>query len=320
MTGVKKDTLAQIIRELIIGTRGSALAIWQAEWVQTRLRELEPGLAVSLKRIKTTGDRILDSPLAMIGGKGLFVKEIEEALARGEIDLAVHSMKDVPTSLPAGMEILSIPAREDPRDALISRNGISLEKLRNGARIGTSSLRRQAQMLHARPDFQVSILRGNVDTRLKKLDAGEYDAILLAAAGLRRLGLEQRITEFLSYEVCLPAISQGALGLEGRADDRFVRELVLRLEDRSTRMAVTAERGFLERLEGGCQVPIAAHAIVGDQTMTLRGLIASVDGHRLIQGSSEGPIGDAKKIGATLAERLLSQGGREILKEIYEKP
>ena len=308
------------VRELIIGTRGSALAIWQAEWVQSRLRELQPGLVVSLKRIKTTGDRILDSPLAMIGGKGLFVKEIEEALARDEIDLAVHSMKDVPTSLPVGMEILSIPAREDPRDALISRNGISLEKLRNGARIGTSSLRRQAQMLNARPDFQVSILRGNVDTRLRKLDAGEYDAILLAAAGLRRLGLEQRITEFLSYDVCLPAISQGALGLEGRADDRFVRELVLRLEDRSTRIAVTAERGFLERLEGGCQVPIAAHATVGDQIITLRGLIASVDGHRLIQGSSEGPVGDAKKIGATLAERLLSQGGREILKEIYEKP
>ena len=313
-----KDIMA--VRELIIGTRGSALAIWQAEWVQSRLCELQPGLLVSLKRIKTTGDRILDSPLAMIGGKGLFVKEIEEALARGEIDLAVHSMKDVPTSLPVGMEILSIPAREDPRDALISRDGVSLEKLRNGARIGTSSLRRQAQMLYARPDFQVSILRGNVDTRLRKLDAGEYDAILLAAAGLRRLGLEQRITEFLSYEVCLPAISQGALGLEGRADDRLVRELVLRLEDRSTRMAVTAERGFLERLEGGCQVPIAAHATVGDQTMTLRGLIASVDGQRLIQGSSEGPIGDAKKIGVALAERLLSQGGREILKEIYEKP
>ena len=320
MTGVKKDTLAQTIRQLIIGTRGSALAIWQAEWVQNRLRELQPGLLVSLKRIKTTGDRILDSPLAMIGGKGLFVKEIEEALARGEIDLAVHSMKDVPTSLPVGMEILSIPAREDPRDALISRDGVSLEKLCKGARLGTSSLRRQAQMLNARPDFQVSILRGNVDTRLRKLDAGEYDAILLAAAGIRRLGLEQRITEFLSYDVCLPAISQGALGLEGRADDRFVRELVLRLEDPSTRMAVTAERGFLERLEGGCQVPIAAHATVGDQTMTLRGLIASVDGHRLIQGSSEGPIGDAKKIGVALAERLLSQGGREILKEIYEKP
>jgi len=181
--------VAQAIRQLIIGTRGSALAIWQAEWVQSRLRELQPGLPVSLKRIKTTGDRILDSPLAMIGGKGLFVKEIEEALARGEIDLAVHSMKDVPSSLPAGMEILAIPAREDPRDALISRDGVSLEKLRNGARIGTSSLRRQAQMLHARPDFQVSILRGNVDTRLRKLDAGEYDAILLAAAGLRRLGL-----------------------------------------------------------------------------------------------------------------------------------
>src|SRR5437764_1007842 len=209
------------VRELIIGTRGSALAIWQAEWVQNRLRELQPGLLVSLKRIKTTGDRILDSPLAMIGGKGLFVKEIEEALAGGEIDLAVHSMKDVPTSLPAGMEILSIPAREDPRDAWISRDGVPLEKLHNGARIGTSSLRRQAQVLHARPDFTVSI---------------------------------------------------------------------------------------------------AAHATVDNQTIMLCGLIASVDGRRLIRGSAAGPIANARGIGVALAERLLSQGGREILKEIYEKP
>ena len=311
--------MGQAIRELVIGTRGSALAIWQAEWVQTHLRELEPGLSVSLKRIKTTGDRILETPLAMIGGKGLFVKEIEEALTRAEIDLAIHSMKDVPTQLPDGLEILSIPAREDPRDALISRKGDVLQNLPSGARIGTSSLRRQAQMLHARPDFKVMMLRGNLDTRLRKLDAGEYDAILLAAAGLRRLGLEQRITEFLSYDVCLPAISQGALGLEGRADDQFVRTLVGRLENPAARIAVAAERAFLERLEGGCQVPIAAHATTDNQTLTLQGLIAAVDGARLIRGSEEGSIGEPRKVGTTLAERLLSQGGREILKEIYEE-
>ena len=311
--------MGQAIRELVIGTRGSSLAIWQAEWVQTHLRELEPGLSVSLKRIKTTGDRILETPLAMIGGKGLFVKEIEEALIHAEIDLAIHSMKDVPTQLPDGLEILSIPAREDPRDALISREGDVLQNLPSGARIGTSSLRRQAQLLHARPDFKVMMLRGNLDTRLRKLDAGEYDAILLAAAGLRRLGLEQRITEFLSYDVCLPAISQGALGLEGRADDQFVRNLVGRLEDPAARIAVAAERAFLERLEGGCQVPIAAHATIENQTLTLQGLIATVDGARLIRGSEVGSIGQARKVGTTLAERLLSQGGREILKEIYEK-
>ena len=311
--------MAQAVRELVIGTRGSVLALWQAEWVQTHLRELEPGLSVSLKRIKTTGDRILETPLAMIGGKGLFVKEIEEALTRAEIDLAIHSMKDVPTQLPGGLEILSIPAREDPRDALISREGDVLKNLPSGARIGTSSLRRQAQLLHARPDFKVMMLRGNLDTRLRKLDAGEYDAILLAAAGLRRLGLEQRITEFLSYDVCLPAISQGALGLEGRADDQFVRSLVGRLEDPAARIAVAAERAFLERLEGGCQVPIAAYATIDNQTLTLQGLIAAVDGARLIRGSEDGSIGQARKVGMTLAERLLSQGGREILKEIYEK-
>jgi hydroxymethylbilane synthase len=311
--------MAQAIRELVIGTRGSALALWQAEWVQNQLSELEPGLSVSLKRIKTTGDRILETPLAMIGGKGLFVKEIEEALTRAEIDLAIHSMKDVPTKLPEGLEILSIPARQDPRDALISRDGALLNELPIGARIGTSSLRRQAQLLNIRPDFKVVMLRGNVDTRLRKLDAGEYDAILLAAAGLRRLGLEPRITEFLSHDVCLPAISQGALGLEGRSDDRFVRDLAARLEDPSARIAVTAERAFLERLEGGCQVPIAAHGTIDNQTLTLQGLIATVDGARVIRGTEEGSIGEAKRLGTTLAERLLSQGGREILKEIYEK-
>lgn len=310
--------MAQALRELIIGSRGSPLAVWQAEWVESRLRDLVPGLSVSLQRIKTTGDRILDVPLATIGGKALFVKEIEEALARGEIDLAIHSMKDVPTQLPGGMEILSIPPREDPRDALIARHGLSLEKLPKGSRIGTSSLRRQSQLLNVRPDLTIVMLRGNLDTRLRKLEAGDYDAIVLAAAGLRRLGLEQQITQYLPYEVCLPAIAQGALGLEGRADDPFVREIVAGLEDRPSRIAVTAERAFLERLEGGCQVPIAAHATI-DKTIHLQGLIASVDGRRLIRGASEGPLSDGIQLGAALAERLLSQGGREILNEIYER-
>ena len=309
--------MAQAVRELVIGTRRSKLALWQAEWVHARLRELEPELAVSLKRIKTTGDKILDTPLASIGGKGLFVKEIEEALLRGEIDLAVHSMKDVPTRLPAGLEILAIPEREDPRDVLITRNKVSLARLVPGSRIGTSSLRRQAQLLHYRPDLSIQILRGNLDTRLRKLEAGEYDGIILAAAGIKRLGWSDRVTEYLSPDVCLPAIGQGALALEGRTDDGFVREVVARLDHHPTRIAVTAERAFLERLEGGCQVPIAAHAAITNGTLTLSALIAGVDGRRLVRDSLQGPMRDAHRLGVELAERLLARGGDEILKEIY---
>ena len=309
--------MAQAVRELVIGTRRSKLALWQAEWVHARLRELEPELAVSLKRIKTTGDKILDTPLASIGGKGLFVKEIEEALLRGEIDLAVHSMKDVPTRLPAGLEILAIPEREDPRDVLITLNKVSLERLVPGSRIGTSSLRRQAQLLHYRPDLSIQILRGNLDTRLRKLEAGEYDGIILAAAGIKRLGWSDRVTEYLSPDVCLPAIGQGALALEGRTDDGFVREVVARLDHHPTRIAVTAERAFLERLEGGCQVPIAAHAAITNGALTLSALIAGVDGRRLVRDSVQGPMRDAHRLGVELAERLLARGGDEILKEIY---
>ena len=309
--------MAQAVRELVIGTRRSKLALWQAEWVHARLRELEPELAVSLKRIKTTGDKILDTPLASIGGKGLFVKEIEEALLRGEIDLAVHSMKDVPTRLPAGLEILAIPEREDPRDVLITRNKVSLARLVPGSRIGTSSLRRQAQLLHYRPDLSIQILRGNLDTRLRKLEAGEYDGIILAAAGIKRLGWSDRVTEYLSPDVCLPAIGQGALALEGRTDDGFVREVVARLDHHPTRIAVTAERAFLVRLEGGCQVPIAAHAAITNGTLTLSALIAGVDGRRLVRDSLQGPMRDAHRLGVELAERLLARGGDEILKEIY---
>lgn len=311
--------MRQAVRELVIGTRGSKLAVRQAEWVLTRLRDLEPGLSVSLKRIKTTGDKILDAPLATIGGKGLFVKEIEEALARGDIDLAVHSMKDVPTRLPEGMEILAVTEREDPRDVLISRSGLSLERLPKGARVGTSSLRRQAQLLHRRPDVTIVMLRGNLDTRLRKLDEGEYDAIVLAAAGLKRLSMSDRATEYLSPEVSLPAIGQGALGLEGRADDRFARELAMRLDHQPTRTAVTAERALLERLEGGCQIPIAAHATIAGETLSMTGVVASVHGHRMVRDSVQGSVHEARRLGVLLAERLLAQGGSEILKEIYGK-
>lgn len=309
--------MPQAIRELVIGTRGSKLALWQAEWVHARLRELEPGLSVSLKRIKTTGDKILDTPLATIGGKGLFIKEIEDALLRGEIDLAVHSMKDVPTHVPEGLEILAIPEREDPRDVLISRGEIAFDRLGAGSRIGTSSLRRQAQLLHIRPDLRIQMLRGNVDTRLRKLEAGEFEGVILAAAGIQRLGWTDRVTEYLSSDVCLPAIGQGALALEGRASDTFVRDVVARLDHRPTRLAVTAERALLERLEGGCQVPIAAHATISGETLKMTALVASVNGRRLIRDSIQGLAQTAHRLGIELAERLLAQGGDEILRDIY---
>ena len=309
--------MPQAIRELVIGTRGSKLALWQAEWVHARLRKLEPGLSVSLKRIKTTGDKILDTPLATIGGKGLFIKEIEDALLRGEIDLAVHSMKDVPTHVPEGLEILAIPEREDPRDVLISRGGIMFDRLGAGSRIGTSSLRRQAQLLHIRPDLCIQVLRGNVDTRLRKLEAGEFEGVILAAAGIQRLGWTDRVTEYLSSDVCLPAIGQGALALEGRASDAFVRDVVARLDHRPTRLAVTAERALLERLEGGCQVPIAAHATISGEALKMTALVASVNGRRLIRDSIQGLAQTAHRLGIELAEQLLAQGGDEILRDIY---
>jgi hydroxymethylbilane synthase len=304
-------------RSLVLGTRGSRLAVWQAEWVQARLRESVPDVTVTLRRIKTSGDKILDVPLATVGGKGLFVKEIEDALLQGEIDLAVHSMKDVPTVLPDGLEILCVPAREDPRDALISRESTPLDRLPKGARVGTSSLRRQAQLLHRRPDLKIEMLRGNLDTRLRKLREGEFDAVVLAAAGLKRMGWLEQVTEYLPSDVSLPAIGQGALGLEGRGDDAFVRGVVASLDDASTRTAVTAERALLERLEGGCQVPIAAHATLSEGRLRLEGLVASVDGRRLVRDSVEGPVAEARELGRRLAEQLLRQGGDAILNEIY---
>ncbi len=302
---------------LVLGTRGSKLAVHQSEWVQSRLRQLAPHVTVTLRRIQTSGDRILDVPLAKVGGKGLFVKEIEEALLRGEIDLAVHSMKDVPTELPDGLGLLCVPPREDARDALISREGTSFKDLPQGARIGTSSLRRQAQLLQARPDLTISMLRGNLDTRLRKLRDGQFEGIILASAGLRRLGWGHEITEYLSPEICLPAIGQGALGIEGRMEDDFVRSLLSGLEDSTTRTTVVAERALLHRLQGGCQVPIAAHATLTGSSLHLEGVIASVDGKNVIRDRIEGATDDPESLGVRLAERLLERGGDCILREIY---
>ena len=302
---------------LVIGTRGSQLALWQAEWIQARLREIAPSVSIRLERIRTSGDKILDVPLAKIGGKGLFVKEIEEALSRGDIDLAVHSMKDVPSVLPAGLAIVCVPAREDARDALLTRDHVLFGDLPAGAKVGTSSLRRQAQLLAHRPDLNVVMLRGNVNTRLRKLQEGEYDAIVLAAAGLTRLGWTEHVTEYLPPALSLPAVGQGALGIESRADDAFVRELLDPINDHRTSIAVSAERAFLDRLEGGCQVPIAGHAVIRDQTVQFEGLVASVDGTRVIRDRIEGPVEQAAPLGTALADRILHAGGRRILDQIY---
>ena len=302
---------------LIVGTRGSQLALWQAEWVQRQLKAIVPDISVILKRIQTSGDKIQDVPLAKIGGKGLFVKEIEEALLRRDIDLAVHSMKDVPSALPEGLEIVCVPEREDPRDALIARKGHTLATLPVGARVGTSSLRRQAQLLHVRPDLEIAMLRGNVDTRLRKVREGHFDAIILAASGLKRLGWDQEVTEYLSVDVSLPAIGQGSLGLEGRKDDTLVRDLVAQFEHRPSRIAVTAERALLAGLEGGCQVPIAGYATLQGDTLTLDGLVASLDGKRYIRQVVSGLAGEAESIGMRVAEQLLDGGAQPILQEIY---
>jgi len=259
------------INKINIGTRGSKLALWQAEWVKAEIQMIDPGIDVRLIKIKTTGDMILDVPLAQVGGKGLFVKEIEESILRNDVDIAVHSMKDVPTDFPVGLHLSAICEREDPRDAFISQIQSSKSKVQSikdlpqGARIGTSSLRRSSQLLNMRPDLQITQLRGNLDTRLRKLDEGQFDAIILAAAGVKRLGLQDRITEVLPFEVSLPAIGQGAIGIECRADDEVINEIVGSLDHEETSIAVRAERVFLRKLEGGCQVPIAAYARIISQ-------------------------------------------------------
>jgi hydroxymethylbilane synthase len=297
-----------------IATRKSPLARWQANHVADLLRALEPGLQVELHELMTRGDKILEVPLAQVGGKGLFVKEIEDALLAGDAQIAVHSMKDLPAIVAPGLVVAAIPAREDPRDALCSPRWKSLDRLPQGGRVGTSSLRRSAQLKGIRPDLRMEVVRGNVQTRLNKA-SGELDAVVLAYAGLRRLGLAEHATQVFSPEQMLPAVAQGALALEARADDAATLARLQKLDDPVTRWRVEAERGFLARIEGGCQVPIAGHATVADGQVHLRALVASVDGTRVIRGERRGPVDQARALGDALAVELLGRGAGEILKE-----
>ncbi len=300
-----------------IATRKSPLALWQAEHVAERLRQAHPGLTVELVKMVTQGDKILDTPLAKVGGKGLFVKELEQGMMEGRADIAVHSMKDVPMDLPEGFVLGAVLSREDPRDAFVSNRYAALDELPEGAVVGTSSLRRQCQLRAARPDLDIRDLRGNVGTRLGKLDAGDYDAIVLACAGLKRLGLEDRITQALAPEQSLPAVGQGAVGIECRADDTTVLDLVAPLDDPDTAVRVRAERAMNHRLEGGCQVPIAGYAELERGVLLLRGLVGSVDGREVIRGDIAGRPEDAELLGRTLAEDLLARGADRILEAVY---
>ncbi len=301
-----------------IGTRGSKLALKQSEWIKEQLEIRYSGIGVDLIKIKTTGDKILDTPLAKIGGKGLFVKEIEEALLLNRIDVAVHSMKDVPAQLPDALTLSTFPPREDPSDALISKENRHLDDLPLGARVGTSSLRRGAQLLNLRPDLELIPLRGNVDTRLKKLKSGEMAAVILATAGLNRLGLSGVITHTIPFHQVLPAVGQGALGLEVRRNDHGTIRMLDFLDHPDTRTAVTAERAFLKTLEGGCQVPIAGFARVSDGTLSFEGLVAELDGSRIYRETVTGKGEDAAKIGIQAAETILSSGAGDVLRRLYE--
>jgi hydroxymethylbilane synthase len=303
--------------QITIATRGSKLALWQANRVRDLCRQAQPGLEVELLVVKTKGDKILDVPLAKVGGKGLFVKEIEQALLDQRADLAVHSMKDVPAALEDGLVMAAISERADPADALVGAE--SLEALAAGARVGTSSLRRACQLLAVRPDLAIGPLRGNVPTRIAKLDAGDYDAIILAAAGLVRLGFADRIGARLEYAVCLPAAGQGALGIEIRDGDGELAELVGRaVHHRIDAARVEAERGFLGRLGGGCQTPLAAHAEITGDRLTIDGLIGRPDGSEILRDRAAGPMSDAAALGAGLAETLLGRGGQRILAELEQ--
>jgi len=321
-------------KKIIIGTRGSKLALWQAEWVKSELEKLYPGIEVELNKIKTTGDKILDVPLAKVGGKGLFVKEIEEAILRGEADIAVHSMKDVPTEFPDGLHLAVICEREDPRDAFIAgrktaAGNSKFMDLKKGAVVGTSSLRRSCQLLNIRPDLKIEQLRGNLDTRIRKLDEGQFDAIILAAAGIKRLGWADRITEILPPDASLPAIGQGAVGIECKSGDEEINRMIAPLNHPETAICVRAERAFLKKLEGGCQVPIAAYARLKNrkggmpdetsQAIVIEGLVGNLDGDVIIKESIEGSPEMAESLGLALAEKLLSRGAKKILDEVYAR-
>lgn len=302
---------------LRIATRKSLLALWQAEYVKAELEKHHPGILVELVPLTSRGDKILDVPLAKVGGKGLFVKELEQALLEGDADIAVHSMKDVPMEFPAGLGLSVICPREDARDAFVSNRYNSLDEVPAGAVIGTSSLRRQCQLLASRPDLQVKFLRGNVQTRLQKLDDGEYDAIILAAAGLIRLELKERIRAYIAPEQSLPAGGQGAVGIECRMDDAATIALIRPLHHSTTAEQVLAERAMNRRLQGGCQVPIACYAIHRDNQLWLRGLVGAPDGSEMLFDEITGPVADAEKIGIELADRLLAAGADKILAEVY---
>lgn len=304
-------------REIRIATRKSALALWQAEYVKARLEASHPGLKVSLVPMVSRGDKLLDAPLAKIGGKGLFVKELETALLENEADIAVHSMKDVPMEFPEGLGLYCICEREDPRDALVSNRFDSLDALPPGSVVGTSSLRRQAQLLARRPDLKIQFLRGNVNTRLAKLDAGEYDAIILAAAGLIRLGFGERIRSSIGVDESLPAGGQGAVGIECRTGDSEVHALLACLNHAPTATRVVAERALNKRLNGGCQVPIACYAVLEGEQLWLRGLVGQPDGTLLLRAEGRAPAAEAEVLGVQVAEELLGQGAEQILKAVY---
>lgn len=303
---------------LIIGSRGSKLALWQADWIKQQLNRLHPHTQVSIEIIKTSGDILKDAPLAVIGGQGVFTKELEGALLGGRIDMAVHSLKDLPTVIPEGLMIAAITEREDARDALVLRQGFDIEqpsikRLPEGCVVGTSSPRRLAQLKHLRPHLVVKELRGNVDTRLRKLDAGEYDAVILASAGLRRLSLAQRISAPIEIEEMLPAVGQGALAVETRHGDEETVNLLASLEDAQTRAACTAERSLLRSLGGGCQLPIAAHAFVHEGRLRLDGMVAAINGETIIRDTLEGEITDAEQLGSELAMRLRERGAESLI-------
>ncbi len=306
-----------IKEKLRVGTRGSALALAQTRWVVERLKEKHPGPVIEVVPIKTTGDRMTSVALSVIGGKGVFVKEIEEALLRGEVDLAVHSMKDLPSEIPADLVIGAVPAREDPRDVFISGDGRRLEQLKPGARIGTGSLRRGLQLRRLVPSVEVVSIRGNLDTRIRKIEREKLDGIIVAAAGLRRMGWEDRATQFLPVETMIPAVGQGALAIERRRGDDDVAEVVSFLNDPVTEQAVTAERSFLAVLGGGCQIPVAAHATIEGDRLNLRAIIGTIDGAVVLSEEVRGPAAEHVRLGRSLAEGILSRGGREILDAVY---
>ena len=304
-------------KKLTIGTRGSPLALWQAHWIKSQLESLHGDLTVDLVKIKTSGDKIQDVPLAKVGGKGLFTKEIEESMLRYETDIAVHSMKDVPVKFPPSLTLSVVTEREDPRDALIARNGLKLNTLPKGARVGTGSFRRTTQLLNYRPDLEVVPMRGNVQTRLDKLKSEGLDAIILAAAGLIRLDMANHITEYIEPEIMLPGGGQGAVGIESRKEDLRVMNRIFPLDHEETHLALEAERAFLTRLEGGCQVPIGVYATIEGETLHLRGLVGSLDGKQMLKAERKGSVEDPEAIGFELAGEILGMGADKILKEVY---